>query len=315
MPSLNYDILEEIFLESIKVDTTQNLEKFMLSGKNPFNIVLRFFSKTQHIDLEPDYFGLWVKEENYQILHNFAFLKPLLEVIPQTIVQLNIGENADICRGTKFFESFIRKDMKALVLDEKLPQDYDEIIHAKTSVEEVIFQYDAKYEDLLIVPFSCKKFTVYMNFEEMTKKRTKSIVLPSVETLIIINEFIFDELPSEKMELFVKFILETFPNLKSFNTHFSCSEICIFETIFKMEIGLDTSMYALIPKHVKGIIRFCVRFPKFQQMFVQNGQIDETENAYLGPCFPLHNGLNLQYFFKFNADIDEEDDAGSFDID
>jgi hypothetical protein len=298
MPSLNPDILEEIipFFNQRKM-TLENgskaLKNFMLSGKEPFEAVMKYFSRIDIISINAFTIRFYIKryvlsKEYDNNLHKFAFDFPFLDHILEASVnvKLEIKAYPETFAGKKILARLTRRELKNISLDgvEDLPLDYFKFYKNECYFDRIhLNQCDNKKLVLSeFFNFPTTHLSITTHFQNFLDNIPNGSFFPGIEELSFIPCFCEEEFPqyswNEKLPFsfteenilkFIIFISESLPNLKVIKALFSASlpsnvwdwpefgweEICKNREFFDYQ-----TFNRLRGKQLKGSIDFHARY-------------------------------------------------------
>uniref|UniRef100_A0A914QH11 Uncharacterized protein n=1 Tax=Panagrolaimus davidi TaxID=227884 RepID=A0A914QH11_9BILA len=133
-PILNREILEDIFNEIMTSNTLmyfwfdsrkgKNIEKFMASGRQPFNIALNYFSKINTVDIWRNETRLYMNDEKIcQFIYGFfVFLKPVLYAIRPSIKKFVCNDNVVFIDIDMIFDALIHEGIDHVCMRKKIPE-------------------------------------------------------------------------------------------------------------------------------------------------------------------------------------------------
>uniref|UniRef100_A0AC34FQ24 Uncharacterized protein n=1 Tax=Panagrolaimus sp. ES5 TaxID=591445 RepID=A0AC34FQ24_9BILA len=145
MASLNPDILEEI-VSQFNMWTMEDgeksvaaIKKFMLSGKEPYQAVLRYFSSVDSVAIDSFKLRIYIKrlvvhkdfnnDSNLYIFpFDFPFLDDILKAVMKSNTKLQVESYPFSNSGKRVLTMLLQKDLKFISLDSGriLPSDYYE---------------------------------------------------------------------------------------------------------------------------------------------------------------------------------------------
>uniref|UniRef100_A0A914QJM7 Uncharacterized protein n=1 Tax=Panagrolaimus davidi TaxID=227884 RepID=A0A914QJM7_9BILA len=132
-PILDREILEDIFNEIMTSNTlmyfcfdsrkAKNIEKFMASGRQPFNIALNYFTRINSVDIWRNEIGLYTNNEHIcQFIYGFfVFLKPVLYAIG-SIKKFVCNDDVVYIDINMILDAFIHEGIEHVRVSKKIPE-------------------------------------------------------------------------------------------------------------------------------------------------------------------------------------------------
>uniref|UniRef100_A0A914PWM3 FTH domain-containing protein n=1 Tax=Panagrolaimus davidi TaxID=227884 RepID=A0A914PWM3_9BILA len=264
MPVLNGEILEDILVELLEGCNTSpnNLQKFMVSGRQPFNIALKYFERVIYgVEFfENDIRITTAKRINkiYRIRYDFYFIKPFLCAIGDGVKKLII---------TRYFP----EEPMASIVMERLTGTRLKEVHYSNDISPKFYQrlnhFDksAKFSfcsinDLKIIsaiPLSCKSLEIFAcNFERLFHGNVNIKPFSLIEEFCIRGDFDIGKFDENDIKQMSNFISTKFPNLKHVKIEFENVYYCEDSNSKYKTIAFQPTLFSGIPTNVHGSIKF-----------------------------------------------------------
>uniref|UniRef100_A0AC35GJ22 Methyltransferase domain-containing protein n=1 Tax=Panagrolaimus sp. PS1159 TaxID=55785 RepID=A0AC35GJ22_9BILA len=271
MFALNRDILEEIvphfnvwnFNEDKSVE---QIENFMLSGKEPYEATLRFFSHADTVVIAPNAVQivvirhtLRVSDGNnlYKFPYDFRFLNDILGALKNSHAKLEIEYYPYSAAGRKVLAHLTQKKLKFVSFDDTddLPSDYYKFFKNECSFDDLHLDLCCVKNPTLSEFFelTSKHRSITTHFEYFSQKMAKGYPFPAVESLSFHPCFCeedFEDFPF----VFTAKGVKTFSTLLVERTIGDGGKWSIFYSLgLNNEISFDLELMELIKNQCKNI--------------------------------------------------------------
>uniref|UniRef100_A0A914R764 Uncharacterized protein n=1 Tax=Panagrolaimus davidi TaxID=227884 RepID=A0A914R764_9BILA len=306
-PILNREILEDIFIEIMnrKISLSselkskeQNIERFMASGRQPFNIALNYFTRINRVDIWTNIILLWMNNEyicdfTFEL---FVFLKPVLyaiESIKKFVFCDAVGVDVDM-----IFDALIHEGIEYVRVEKKRPEKSLTKLCKINSIKDLsgFFTYSH-------LPLICSKspaFGFYTDFKELIKQKPEKFSMPWVKDLLISSNYEIPGFTKNSTQLFSKRISQIFPNLETINIYFHCINPTWESVYEKMKI-IKPNWFKNLSENVKGKIRIYERFDEVEREEWHRPieRFHKFDSYIAGRAFFIHQNLELDFSLQF----------------
>uniref|UniRef100_A0AC35GW14 Uncharacterized protein n=1 Tax=Panagrolaimus sp. PS1159 TaxID=55785 RepID=A0AC35GW14_9BILA len=307
-------------MEEIKANSNE-LVKFMLSGRKPLNSTLRYFSRADSIALCNDFFVVTVKNfstdrfntfNKHYFAYDFILIKPLLNALSQSKGALEIHESLKIHEQNVVVEALLDFEYKTVTFFAKLsPQYYFNMVAKEREYKKIRAAYEfenrSPFYDIFAIPASCHEITTSLRDVNILKI-PKGSEFPAVKEL---NIFWMDLDKSDKTESYTQQsskIAESFPNLEKLYLVFNLrnNNYRNDNRVQYAISSLNSQAFEIIPAQVHGVIEYDTSVPEnLYKNMVQQLRNDpsvkiDSEKKLITKTLLIHDGL----FVIFNVDTD-----------
>uniref|UniRef100_A0AC35F974 DUF38 domain-containing protein n=1 Tax=Panagrolaimus sp. PS1159 TaxID=55785 RepID=A0AC35F974_9BILA len=348
MPSLNPDILEEVipnfnFFEMGAEKSLDAIKNFMLSGKEPYQAVLRYFSSVDCVSINSFRLLIYVKkmitfenliyEKNpYIFPFDFLFFEDVLKVVIKSNKKLEIEAYPMNVEGRRILATLIHKDLKYIAFDSSriLPSDYYKF-----------FKNECKFDDVRLILCCSRKpipdeffelasthrsFTTH--FENFILKMPDEGTFPAIENLSFdpcFCEHDYDDygfiFNTENVNSFLTFLSKSMPNLKKLNAQFVARpqrKYSNWDEVYYAMIEFFPNIFKNVAPQIKGSLWFCAHDSKnsFKNAVERLGENPEIHIDFEKKCFikkfSIHEGLSFEFVLQFNEEeVDSDNDSSN----
>uniref|UniRef100_A0A914QBM7 Uncharacterized protein n=1 Tax=Panagrolaimus davidi TaxID=227884 RepID=A0A914QBM7_9BILA len=171
MPTLNPEIFKEI-LQSIldKYQTyTVKIEIFMLSGKEPFEAVLNYFSRTDCVTVYRNSIEFEVKEKCIRLDYDHALLKSIFKAVGNSAKKLEVRDPPTEEKEREFLKNLIVEGLQKVVLSCDLPDVLFDRLKNLSSIKEVSLEYYSDITNTFNFLPQCESLEIEFDFEKFAE--------------------------------------------------------------------------------------------------------------------------------------------------
>uniref|UniRef100_A0AC35G864 Uncharacterized protein n=1 Tax=Panagrolaimus sp. PS1159 TaxID=55785 RepID=A0AC35G864_9BILA len=263
---LNCDILHEVLLRCLEKGDIETLTKFMLNGKQPFEVAIKYFSKAFFARTNDKWVHIKIREGVVERKHwiplDFVFFKALIKAIGNAELKI---KNSTCSEIVKMLSS---KNLKYLTISHRPNETQKmflkrcravESVHLRTCEDETDI-----HEILPLIQSSCTKLKITSKVESTFRSCLKA------PKMSFIKEWKISAKGFEGKQFF-DFINENLPNLESIEAMF-------WDLDFNRVLTFSNNGHKYLIKNspkFHGIIEFkCKVYPiSFEKIFQEmNGQ-------------------------------------------
>uniref|UniRef100_A0A914Q1B7 LRR containing protein n=1 Tax=Panagrolaimus davidi TaxID=227884 RepID=A0A914Q1B7_9BILA len=299
MSVLNREILEDIFVELLEGCNTSpnNLQKFMVSGRQSFIIALKYLERVIYGAefFENDIRITTAKRVNkiYRICYDFCFIKSFLYAIGDGVKKLII---------TRYFPE---EPMASIVMERLIGTRLKEV-HYSNDISPTFYQrlnhFDksAKFSfcsinDLKVIstlPLSCKSLEIFAcNFERLFHGNVNVKPFSQIEEFCIRGDFDIGKFAENDIKQMSNFISTKFPNLKHVKIEFENVYSRHVSNSKYKTIAFQPTLFSGIPTNVHGSIKFFVQENRL------SGYVNNTCNCLTDLALNINPNLTFKYDF------------------
>uniref|UniRef100_A0A914YSR7 DUF38 domain-containing protein n=1 Tax=Panagrolaimus superbus TaxID=310955 RepID=A0A914YSR7_9BILA len=336
MPKIIEEVLREVFLELLgnDLENAKHIEKFMLSGKEAFEVAINFFSTAKRVTIiKNDFLILFPSGHHHVMLYDCVVLKPILNAIAESLELLEFRKRPIGSGENVVYDTLIREGLKNIYFyaGHEVPANYMEKIRNLKSLENVAFEGDLSISDLSFMrPSPNSKIAVCANFADIISQNFDNVCYPGVESLEIKGNFHCSIETVEFIPDFITKIFKIFPNLENFNVlyanllepptgvrlYFSYKPQDSWQNILATMKRINLEMFANLPKNVKGSFHFQCIGNNNESVNIADKIVDKEEYRFAPNFIEKHFFINENMEFKFStmfysADSSDESDGSS----
>uniref|UniRef100_A0AC35FUW5 Uncharacterized protein n=1 Tax=Panagrolaimus sp. PS1159 TaxID=55785 RepID=A0AC35FUW5_9BILA len=310
-PILNREILEEIFVKIMTGNSymcswsdsrkEKNIEIFMASGRQPFNIALNYFTRVNRVEIGSNIIFLHMNDEDICCFTFgfFAFLKPVLYAIGPSIKHFFSFEDPVGAYVDMIFDALIHEGIEHVCVRKNIPEKSLSKLCQITSIISGPFTYS----HLPLIRSKSPAFGFDTDFKELIKEKPENFSMPWVKDLLISSNYELSDFTAESVEYFVKCISEIFPNIEELYIEFKPSNPTWKSAYGIMKI-LEPHLFKSIPLSVKGGIEMVLYLEEMESLN-EIDKLTEGDNEYVfgrfiaSKTFEIHEGFTADLFMRY----------------
>uniref|UniRef100_A0AC35F2H3 LRR containing protein n=1 Tax=Panagrolaimus sp. PS1159 TaxID=55785 RepID=A0AC35F2H3_9BILA len=269
------EILTDIFLSlSHKNGGSKNIEKFMLSGRQQFEIFLNYFRQTNSVCVKPNCFELYVKEKYWTFSYNFKFASFISNIAANSIRIMKIEFNQE----SIVLDNLLINGLTEVYLNGDISEKYLDQLHSITTLNLVGFQRcKIRFKDLVLIRSVGTKLSLIIDFQEIIKENSQNTSFPTVQDLSLKGRFLSSDITSESLKIFHNNVFKIFPNLQNISVYYTTVNASWLD-IFKLMNIIEPNIFDNIVTNAVGEIRF--DYSEWNILLSEvNDKINENINA------------------------------------
>uniref|UniRef100_A0AC34GRB5 Uncharacterized protein n=1 Tax=Panagrolaimus sp. ES5 TaxID=591445 RepID=A0AC34GRB5_9BILA len=300
MPKLIAEILREVFIELLgnDLENAKYIEKFMLSGKEAFEVAIKFFSTAKRVTvMKNDFLVLFPSGQHHVMLYDCVVLKPILKAMAKSLELFEFRKRPIGAGENIVYDTLITEGLKSIYFyaGHEVPAIYINKIKILKSVENVAFEGDLSISDLSIIrPPPCSKIAICVNFADIVSQNFDNVCYPGVKNLEISE-------PPAGVRLY-----------------FSYQPQDSWQNILETMERTNREMFANFPPNVKGSFHFQCIGKNNDNVNIADKIVDKEEYRFapnfIEKLFFIHDNMEFKFSSMFYpADISSSSEASSDD--